>query len=429
MRDYPNNQNLRDVQEQYHLFAHLNGQIIDAERNKECTKGPLHGLVVGLKANIASIGANWSAGLSHRTAITAQSDAHLTKRLRDHGARILPGLNMDAAALGGATDNPDFGRTANPYAPDHTTGGSSGGSAAAVAAGLCDVAIGTDTLGSIRIPASYCGVFGLKPTFGLIGRSGILPLAASLDTAGPLAARARDLWPVLQALVGPDDGDTDSQPAPAQWASQTPTPNAQGLRIGIPKQVSTVGCTPETLAALASARTTLEQAGASIETIDMPEWHPAKLRQKAFLVTEAEGATAFADALVKAGTLPPNVESLLTYGSNLSAAKLVAAMAEIRAARTQLARSFAQVDLLLMPTTPQCAFHADAPAPANQADFTALANAGGVPALAVPVAVSGQALPASVQLVGPAWSEPILIGLAMALEGAAKNPTSGFMCK
>ena len=417
MRDYPNDQDLRDFQKRYHLFTHLNAAIIEAERDKVCHEGPLQELVVGLKANIASIGANWSAGLRHRATITAQNDAHLTKRLRDHGARILPGLNMDAAALGGATDNPDFGRTANAHAPDHTSGGSSGGSAAAVAAGLCDVAIGTDTLGSIRIPASYCGVFGLKPTFGLIGRSGIVPLAPSLDTAGILAARASDVWPVLHALAGPDDGDVDNQPAPAEWAIQTPEPDAQGLRIGIPQQVGAVECTTKTLAALASARTTLEQAGAHVATIDMPEWDPAKLRQKAFLVTEAEGATAFADALGIAGTLPRTVEKLLTYGSTLSAAKLVAAMAEIRAVRMQLARSFAQVDLLIMPTTPQRAFHAGAPAPANQADFTALANAGGVPALAVPIEVTGQALPASVQLVGPAWSEPMLIGLAMLLEG------------
>ncbi|MEH6646374.1 amidase [Sulfitobacter sp.] len=418
MRDYPNDQNLQDLQERYHLFAHMDAAIIDAERDKACPEGPLQDLVVGLKANIASIGANWSAGLRHRIAITAQSDAHLTKRLRDHGARILPGLNMDAAALGGGTDNPDLGRTANPHAPDHSAGGSSGGSAAAVATGLCDVAIGTDTLGSIRIPASYCGVFGLKPTFGLIGRSGIVPLAPSLDTVGILTARAGDVWPVLQALAGPDGGDTDSQPAPAQWANQTATPDAQGLRIGIPQQVSTVECTPETLVALASARTTLEQAGAHVETIDMPEWNPAKLRQKAFLMTEAEGAATFAEALGTAGTLPRTVERLLTYGSTLSAAKLVAGMAEIRAARVQLARSFAQVDVLLMPTTPQRAFQADAPAPANQADFTALANAGGVPALAVPIEVAGQALPASVQLVGPAWSEPRLIRLAMVLESA-----------
>lgn len=419
MREYPNREELRAVQNRYHLFADLDEAVIDVERDVDAMPGPLGGLVVALKANIASSGARWSAGLRHRADIVAQSDAHLTKRLRNSGARILPGLNMDAAALGGGTDNPDFGRTDNPHAPDHSAGGSSGGSAAAVAAGLCDVAIGTDTLGSIRIPASYCGVFGLKPTFGLIGRSGIVPLATSLDTAGPLAARAARLWPVLQALAGPDQGDTDSQPAPAEWESQAPEPNARGLRIGIPHQIASVDCTPETLAAMASARTILEQAGANVQTIDMPEWRPDKLRQKTFLVTEAEGATAFADALGTAGTLPHTVEKSLTYGSTLSAAKLAAAMAEIRAARMQLARSFALVDLLLMPTTPQCAFRSDEPAPANQADFTALANAGGVPALAVPITLTGRALPASVQLVGPAWSEPMLIGLAMVLEGNA----------
>ncbi|MFY0691728.1 MAG: amidase [Paracoccaceae bacterium] len=418
MPEYPSAEMLRDVQDRFRVFAHLDDQFVQVERDRVCESGALEGRTVGLKANIAVKGARWSAGLAHRADLKAQADAALTGRLRACGARLLPGLNMDAAALGGASDNPTFGRTKNPRADAYSAGGSSGGSAAAVASGLVDLAIGTDTLGSIRIPASYCGVFGLKPTFGLVGRTGIVPLAPSLDTAGPLAAKAADLWPVLTALAGPDDADPGSRLPPEGWAMRTPVAEARSVRIGLPKQVDAVACDPEVLAALAHVQSVLAEAGAQIEIIDMPDWVPEKLRRNAFLLTEAEGAAVFAQELDAGGVLPEPVARLLAYGRGLSAAKLDAVQAELSAARAQLERSFQQVDLLLMPTTPQRAFHAGSAAPANQADFTALANVGGVPALAVPVRVQGAARPSSVQLVGPNWSEPVLIGLAMLLERA-----------
>lgn len=403
-------------EKRYRLFADLDAKLVQAELGKVGVSGALSGQVIGLKANIASAGAKWSAGLRHRAEIRAETDANVTKRLRDAGALILPGFNMDAAALGGTTENPDFGRTANPRAQDYCAGGSSGGSAAAVAAGLVDVAIGTDTLGSIRIPASYCGIFGIKPTFGLVGRSGILPLAPSLDTAGLLAAHAADLWPVLKSIAGADAEDPDSRLAPPLWGQDGPMQSAQGLRIGIPEQIANVSCASECLDALNRTAAALGACGAEICQVSMPGWQPARLRQKAFLLTECEGAAVFSDELMQGGVLPRDVEALLGFGRDLPSAKLIAALGEIRAAKAQLDRTFREVDVLLMPTTPQRAFPKGTAAPANQADFTTLANAGGVPALAVPVAIDGEALHASVQLVGPGWSEPRLIGLASELE-------------
>ena len=148
----------------------------------------------------------------------------------------------------------------------------------------------------------------------------------------------------------------------------------------------------------------------------MPAWRPAHLRQSAFLLTEAEGAAVYSAELRSGGVLPASVEALLSYGARMGEAKLVAASNDITAVRAELDRVFASVDVLLMPTTPQRAFHAMQKAPVNQADFTALANVGGVPAIAVPVRCPDSPLPASVQLVSRAWSESVLIGLASLLQ-------------
>ena len=418
MSELPSLPDVRLCQTRFNIFGHLDEAAIDRELRCAPSSGALEGKLVGLKANIAAAGSAWTAGLGHRGTFVAEKDATVTGCLRESGALVLPGLNMEAAALGGATDNPYFGRTKNPHSPEHSVGGSSGGSAAAVAAGLVDLALGTDTLGSVRIPASYCGVFGLKPTFGLIGRTGIVPLAPSLDTVGPLTAQAADLWPLLNAISGLDPDDPASRPAPKHWNTTNAEPTAQGIRIGVPNQIGTVGCEAEVLSALERAKAALADAGANVISVDMPGWDPAKLRQNAFLLTEAEGAVVFSKELETGGILPAPVEKMLSYGARMGTARLVQALQEIAAAKAQLVRTFASIDVLLMPTTPQRAFHASQKPPVNQADFTALANAGGVPAVAAPVWLSGSPLPASIQLVGPAWSERLLIGLATLMQKA-----------
>ena len=416
MRDHPKLAEARAAHERTNLFGPLEADVLARELGR-AANGPLQGQCVGLKANIAVNGAVWSGGLEHRADLVADSDAHVVRRLRTAGARLLPGLNMDPAALGGTTDNPAFGCTKNPHAPEYSVGGSSGGSAAAIAAGLVEMALGTDTLGSVRIPASYCGVYGLKPTFGLIGRSGVLPLAPSLDTLGPLTARAGDLWPLLEVLAGYDPVDPATRPAPADWGMGLLEGHLQGLRIGAPKQIGQVECEAEVLVAVSHARRALQDAGALVVDVDMPGWHPSALRKMAFLLTEAEGAVTLADALQRS-VLPTATAQLLQFGARMGAQKLVATFEEIGTAQAQLDRTFAEIDLLLMPTTPQRAFRVDQTAPANQADFTALANCGGIPAVAVPVWGSSSPLPASVQIVGPRWSERRLVDVAVILERA-----------
>ena len=187
------------------------------------------------------------------------------------------------------------------------------------------------------------------------------------------------------------------------------------------EQVNEVTCEPEVRAGFERTVAAVKRLGATVSGVAMPGWRPAALRKAAFLITECEGAVVYAQDLEAGDRLPRAVQSMLGYGRDVTAGKLVAALAEARGARQQLARTFAEVDLVLTPTTAHRAIKLDSLAPANQADFTALANVAGVPALAMPVAVKGEVLPASVQLTGPAWSENMLVCAAMALEAALSD--------
>lgn len=396
------------------LFVHFDAAAIRLAADAVPCTGPLAGWAVGLKDNIAMGGFPCTAGMAARRQTLAVSDAAVTARLAAAGALLLPGLAMDEAALGAVGSNAHFGRCENPRFPGLVPGGSSCGSAALVAAGLAEAALGTDTLGSVRIPAAYCGLVGLKPTRGLIGRSGIVPLAPSLDTVGLLVRRVSDLAPPLQVLVGFDANDPDSRFPPAGWAEDGGLPR----KVGIPLAVENVACEAQVLEGLARARAALANAGIGLVPLKMPGWRPEALRRAAFLLMECEAAVALRNELADPEGVSPGLRRLLDYGRKASSGRVVAALEEMRATGAAFDRAMAEVDVLLLPTTPQRAFEWDAPVPANQADFTSLANVAGVPALALPVAVEDGGPPASVQLVGPPWSEHRLISLAAHLATA-----------
>lgn len=380
----------------------------------------LEGVIAAVKDNLAVAGAPWTAGIGGRRDLIADRDATAVARLRAAGAVILGGLNMEEGALGAVTDNPWFGRCGNPLGPLLTPGGSSGGSGAAVAAGLVDLALGTDTMGSVRIPAAYCGVCGLKPTAGLVGRGGLALLSPTLDTIGPLTREAAGLWPAIRALAGLDPDDPDSRPAPKGWSAR-PDLSLRGVRLGVPRQIESVETEPEVREGLARAAAAAEDAGAEVREIDLPGWDPARARRGGLLLTEAEGAVECADLLAAEGAVSDHFRGLLEYGARAPSARIVEALARIRAAAAACARGLAEADALLLPTAPQRAFRFGDPVPANQSEFTALANFAGAPAVALPVPLPGEALPASVQLLGPAWSEARLTAWAEALEARLKG--------
>lgn len=382
--------------------------------------GGFDGVLVGVKDNLQVAGLPWTAGIGAYEDRLADGDAGVVARLRQQGVVIVGTLNLHEGALGATTDNPHFGRCQNPLRPDHTPGGSSGGSGAAVAAGLVDMAIGTDTMGSVRVPAAYCGVAGIKPTDGLIGRAGLSYLSPSLDCIGPLTARVADLRPALMAMQGAD-ADDGSLGAPAAWQDR-PWAGGGGLvgrRIGIPVQVAGVDCEPAVLDGLKLARQSVEALGASVVEVPLQGWDPGVARRGGLLLSEAEGAVAMADLLSHEQTgVSDGFRAMLTYGANAISAKLTDALARIARTRATCERTMREVEFLLLPTTPQRAFRHGTPAPANQADFTALANFARRPAVSLPVWLDRDDLPAAVQLIGQPWQEMALLDVAEALAAA-----------
>jgi aspartyl-tRNA(Asn)/glutamyl-tRNA(Gln) amidotransferase subunit A len=317
--------------------------------------------------------------------------------------------------LGATTANPVYGDCQNPLRLGFTPGGSSGGSAAAVVAGLCTVALGTDTMGSVRIPAAYCGVFGYKPASGDVPLDGIVPLSPTLDSCGPLARSARDAmavaavmaarpWPGLPVGIlgsGQDGGPQDALRAFTGGGSRPGRP----LRIGLPTQVAEVVLTPSVAAAWHAVQRGITGLGAELLPVQVPAWQPLALRRAALLLSEMEASAWWEQCLgPELEGLSGDLQAMLRFPQSLSADKRERARATVQAVREQALRVFEEVDLLLLPTTPQPAFAYGGATPPDQGDFTTLANAMGAAALSFPVQMEGaqaDALPVACQLVGP----------------------------
>lgn len=370
----------------------------------------LDGLAVAVKDNLAVKGKPWTGGIAGRHDLIAGMDATAVAHLRAAGAVLIGGANMEEAALGAVTDNPAFGQCMNPLGQGLTPGGSSGGSAAAVAAGFVDLALGTDTLGSVRVPAAYCGIFGIKPTFGAIDRFGQIMLSPSLDTIGPMSRDIGLLWPALEAMATKD--------ARATWSKSHAVTDLSGIKFGVPDPLRTVACEPAVLAGLQRAKDAITRAGGSVRDIDLAGWNPGKSRRAGLLVAEAEGAAELSELIDRPDAISDRLRAMLIYGRDAPAEKLAAARSEIAIAAQSAEQAFEGVDAILLPTAPQRAFPHGMPAPSNQADLTALANFAGCPAVALPVPLQGEILPASVQVMGPRWSDPELLARAEVLAKA-----------
>jgi aspartyl-tRNA(Asn)/glutamyl-tRNA(Gln) amidotransferase subunit A len=378
----------------------------------EAPVGGLAGLTVAVKDNIDVAGMPTTAGFAAHTARIARQDAPCVAALRRAGTRILGKVAMHEGALGATTDVPRLCH--NPLRHGFTPGGSSGGSGAAIAANLADLAIGTDTMGSVRIPAAYCGVVGFKPTAGLIPRTGIVPLSPSFDHVGMLARTPRLAAHGLAAMVADDPDDPASRPAPRGWQAVPGTPpSIAGLRIGLPQPVLDAPMEAAIRAAWSQAAQRLRDLGASVGPVAVRGWEPGAARRAGLLLIEAEAATLHADLLADPAAASAAFRAALQYGRDAGAVRLMRARFRLDEARAGALRALDACDALLMPTAPQRAFAFGTPTPPDQADFTALANIAGLPAIALPWPAEG--LPASVQFVGRPYAEALLTGLAEAV--------------
>ena len=370
-------------------------------------EGPLSGQMFAVKDNIAVTGQPWCAGTAAWRNDLAEADATVVANLRNAGALMLGRLNMAEAALGGTTDNPYYGRCANPLDVDATAGGSSGGSAAAISAGFVEFSLGTDTLGSVRLPAAYCGVAGFKPTDGLIDRAGLRMLAPSLDTIGPLARRVSTLTPVLEVMAGGAERVANAGPA-----------SLGACKIGWVPSLPGATLDDAIRAGFLRALDICRERAAALDPVDMDGWNPEAARRAGLVRVEAEAAALWPQLLDEGAEISETLRGMLIYGRDKAPGKLDDANAEIARAADAVHRALSEVDMLLIPTAPQRAFRHDSPAPDNQAEFTALANFAGLPALAIPVPLGGGVLPASIQLIGRAGEDRAVLAVGEELDQA-----------
>lgn len=381
----------------------------DARHSRGAALSSLDGVPVAIKANIAVRGWPHTAGMQVYRSRVAADDADVVRQLRALGAIPLGATNMDEAALGAATMNPWFGITQNPRRAGHSTGGSSGGSAAALAALTVPLAIGTDTIGSVRIPASYCGVTALKPSHGMLSVRGVEPVHLRFDHVGPMARAARDLAIVMPLLAGQGrTSNTVSDSLPRKDASR---------RIGYATQLDTIGVTPDVQMAYDEALERLRLLGFELVPVDVTPWDLVRIRRAVFSLCEMELWRRHRDTLASQPDLySAELYDLLAYGGRLTGKDVDRFEQRLTDFGTTIAALFTSVDLFATPTTPHTAFAHAEPHPQNGADLTCIASATGFPAIAMPLRAAGTGLPASLQLMGRRGTDIDLIGVAERIE-------------
>ena len=383
--------------------------------------GPLAGVPYAVKNLFDLEGVVTVAGSKiNRSDPPATSDATAVARLKAAGAICLGALNMGEYAYDFVTENAHDGPTRNPHDLTRSAGGSSGGSGAAVAAGLVPISLGTDTNGSIRVPSSFCGLFGLKPTYGRLGRGGSFPFVHSIDHIGPFARSVADLAASYDAMQGFDPRDAACTARAPDFALPSLENEYAGLRIATLGGYFEKNATPQALAAVATVASAL---GATART-ELPE--PALARAAGYTITACEGGQLHLERLrTRAGDLDPNMRDRLAAGAMIPAAWYTHAQRFRAWWREQVRAVFQHGDVLLAPATPVSATFlgqqmmtldgVEMPVRPNLGLFTQPISLAGLPVVAVPIHRPGE-MPIAVQLIGAPWSEPLLLRVARHLE-------------
>jgi aspartyl-tRNA(Asn)/glutamyl-tRNA(Gln) amidotransferase subunit A len=381
----------------------------DGELASGTDRGPLHGIPIALKDLFATRGIRTTAGSLVHKDYVPDFDATVVERLRAAGAISLGKLNMHEMAYGITSANPHFGPVRNPWNPEHSPGGSSGGSAAVLAAQIVYMAMGTDTGGSIRIPAAFCGTVGLKPTYGRVSRHGVLPLGYSLDHMGPLTRSVRDAALTLNTIAGPDPKDPTASQRPVVDYVPAEGCSIRGLRVGFPEDFFFDRLDPDVESAVRGAIARAESLGASVRSVRLPDM-PA-LNAVARMVLLAEASAVASPALDRRELFGPDVLALLDQGRLVPAVDYINAQRLRRRMRREFDALWREVDCLFTPTTPNTAPRiGDTTVRLGGVDedvrlaTTRLVrgiNALGYPALSIPCGLSGSGLPIGLQIIGP----------------------------
>ena len=397
--------------------ATADAQRAEAEIMKGRWRGPLHGIPVGLKDLFDTAGVRTTGGSGQFAERVPVEDADVVQRLKAAGAVILGKQNLHELGLGATSAASHFGPVRNPWNREYVAGGSSGGSAAAVAASLCYGALGTDTGGSVRLPASFCGTVGLKPTYGRVSTRGVLPLSWSLDHVGPLTRTVLDAAVLLQAIAGYDAKDPYSvdRSVPAWTAAIRRSPAS--LRLGVPREYFFTGLHAEVQTAVEQALGVLSKLTASVQEVDVPvnpDMHLA--------VMLAEGYAFHAERVRATPQLfQPPVLGRLRGGEAVSTVTYINRRLELDQIRHTAQSLFTRVDLLVTPTIPVLPIRVveaqdDQAGTAQFARNTRPFNAYGLPAVSLPCGFAKNGLPIGLQIVGPPWGEESVLRLAHAFE-------------
>ncbi len=406
--------------------ARAQAEQAEAELAAGTDRGPLHGIPIGLKDLLATAGVRTTAGSKILADWVPAEDATAVRRLRAAGAVCLGKCAMTEFAMG-HPHNPHYGPTRNPWDLERTPGGSSSGSAAATAAGLASATIGSDTACSIRQPAAYCGLAGLRPTHGRLSLAGVVPLSQSFDTIGPIARTVEDAALLLQALAGPDVADPATEPVPVPDYRAALAPGLQGLRVGVPRPYFWDRLDDAVAAAVEEALAVLRQLGARVADIELPGLDEALAARQT--VNDAEAYAIHAAWLrERREDYGDEVGGRLPRGADLSGEAVTRAQERVRRFVADTHALLGEHDVLVTPTTPTPAWRFDTPlASVGGAEepnrtlglrLTIPFSTLGGPSLSVPCGFSTEGLPIGLQIAGRRWDEATVLRVGHAYEQA-----------